>query len=133
MSDISDAKEGEVSPNQNKERQVVSTREETMSVLLAKATKGNSLYKPTSQQVDQIIAQRGKAMDYTHEDIGKEFTKHKFDSVRESIHFLLVVIVFCLIIFVKPEFTSQAITLVAGFLAGLGYGNHLKKKSEQDE
>jgi cytochrome c1 len=101
---------------------VVSESETTVHMLLQKMVGGNN-FTPTEKQVDEILAQKSKIIDYVHRD--------KQRSSYDSKFYLIVVLIFVLIfsglvIYFKPDLFSQVLSFLTGIfgggLGGYGFG-----------
>src|ERR1700722_215113 len=103
-------------------REVASETETSLQILLQKIVGGNT-FTPTEKQVDEILAQRAKVIDYVHED--------KKIASADSRFYLKMVLVFVLIfaalvLWLDKDIFSQVLSFLAGLfgggLGGYGFG-----------
>ncbi len=110
---------------ENKEPVLASESEKTMTVLMQKVMGGDGSFEPTEEQVDEILAQKSKIIDYIHAD-------KKQDSKDGRFYFLALligvgVIILCVLFFAK-EYLTQIVSAIVGALGGYGVGKGQQKK-----
>ena len=86
-----------------KEPVIASEQQKSMTVLMKKVM-GDGSFAPTESQIDEILSQKSKIIDYVHED-------KKLDSKDSRFYFISilsasVLIVLCVLFFAKEYLTQ---------------------------
>ncbi|HUD04055.1 MAG TPA: hypothetical protein VMR73_01000 [Candidatus Paceibacterota bacterium] len=98
---------------------------QTVQLLMQKII-GEGGITPTSQQFDEILAQRKTVYGYIHDERMQDHEKFKISS-KDNKFTLVVVLLFILIIsggvlIWRPDYFTQVISALLGFAGGFGFG-----------
>lgn len=107
---------------------------QTLQLLLEKVMGGES-FTPTSQQFDEILAQRKTVHSYIHEERMQEHDRFKIQS-KDGKYQLTVLLVFVLLLAIivliwQPDYFTQVLFALLGFAGGFGVGKY-KPQSKQE-
>jgi hypothetical protein len=97
--------------------------QETLSVLLAQASGGNS-YQPTEKQVDKLLELREKSMDYISKERTSLLPKDVLKFLTLIAFLIALLVIFIFVILKTPEYTETVLVGIIGFIGGGvgGYG-----------
>lgn len=103
--------------------------EERLSMLIQSIGLDNeNTPKLSEEQVTKLLNQKDKTLDYIHAD-------KKQSSYDEKYYFTftigLLFVIFLLVIIKKPDYLSQLLGIVSGFIGGTGLGYKLGKPNNQ--
>ncbi len=106
---------------------------ETTLQMIMQRVIGQDAYTPTLAQIDEIIAQKGKIVDYIREDRKEDHDKFKISS-KNGLHYFYGSLVFITVIagavlWQKPEYFTQVLSALLGFAGGFGLGQSKKSFS----
>ncbi len=103
---------------------VTSEQQKSMTILMEKVM-GDTSFTPTETQVDEILSQKSKVIDYIHED-------KKLESSDNRFYFLAVIIfsgiIILSVLFFAKENLTQIVSLIIGGLGGYGIGKNQSTK-----
>lgn len=115
----------------------ISHVEEEKFMAIMRQIGDNSLNNLSSENMTEVIKQRGKIADYIHEENMQEHQKFKIIQRNSLIQLggLLgfAVIVIGLVGFVDRSYLPQALTLIIGFVGGFGVGKTFKEPTSKKE
>lgn len=108
-----------------KEQVLASESEKSMTVLMQKVMGGEGSFEPNEEQVDEILAQKSKIIDYVHQDKLRDSKDRRFYFLGILIALVTVVL---LVLFFAKEYLTQIVSLIVGAFGGYGVGKSQQSK-----
>lgn len=112
------------------------TTEERMAMILAELD-GDNLPNLTPGQVDKLIEERSKVNGYISKDKDNQHAERMEDRKNDRhclyVGSVVLIVIFALVLFKKPELLGEALAFLAGGGGGFGLGKYkglLAKKEE---
>ncbi len=117
-------------PSHSQKPPKISSIEEEKFMTIMKQIGDNTFNDLSAKDMTEVINQRGKIVEYVHEENMQEHERFKIIQTSSLIQLgaLLgfAIIVLCLVAFVDKAYLPQALTLIIGFVGGFGVGKTLK-------
>lgn len=131
-----DESKKEVVKNSDINNKIKEESTQTLQVLMQKVMGGDN-FAPTSQQFDEILAQRKVVHSYIHEERMQDHEKFKISS-SDSKYYVTLILVFVIIIcsfvlFLKPDYFTQVLSALLGFAGGFGVGKYKLVLTEKSD
>lgn len=105
--------------------------QQELKMMFQRIFDSNDGFDLTERQIDEALSQRREVNSYIHKERMQKHTRFEMSSKYQIYYFLAILVFSGIVMFYKPEYFTEVLYALFGFLGGYGLGRH--KAREESE